>query len=204
MKKYILYSTSGGSWVQKEADIFAKEISKTKGRGDVEIEVVRKIPRIRPPLYYDADGDLKPSWDWFKDQFPKYDYDGVIFHMTKYYRKKWKIKSGQEGFIINGARNKDNRDYPEFWLCAEKGDMADHYVDLPQLRRLLYHEHAHFDEDLDDQIGNVLAQGSVHDFDYRLRRIDKYHYLVDYRGQAFKEKVNKLMNNIIKLVKKVI
>ena len=40
MKRYILYTTSKSSWFREQADIFAKEISKTKGRGEVVIEKV--------------------------------------------------------------------------------------------------------------------------------------------------------------------
>ena len=70
--------------------------------------------------------------------------------------------------------------------------------------RKLFHEHAHFDEDLDDDLGNVLTQTSVHDMDYKLKKIHLYHHLVDYRGQAFKESVQAVMNSVIKLAKRII
>lgn len=202
MKTYILYTTSTSGWYQEQADIFASEISKTKGRGEVNI-VVKNI-RIKdyPDLYVDKDGDILPKWSWFRSICRKNDYDGVILHFTPMYRKRWGIKSGQKGKIVNGSRNKDNREYPEFWVCSEK-EMSDGY-DLSQFLRLLFHEHAHFDEDLDDKLGNLLTQTSVHDFDYRLKKIHLYHYVVDYRGQNFKEKVNKVINDVVKLVKRFI
>ena len=40
MKTYVLYTTSKSKRVQEQADIFASEISGTKGRGEVKITVV--------------------------------------------------------------------------------------------------------------------------------------------------------------------
>lgn len=197
MKRYILYSTSGSKWFKEQADLFAAAISQSKGRGPVTIaEIVRKIPKD-VPIEIDSDGDLKPTWEWFTRTFPKGDYDGVIFHLTPYYRRKWGISSN-----IGGSRNAHNREYPEFWVCADKGEQSKGY-DISKFLRILFHEQGHFDEDLDDELSNILTQDSVHDFDYRLKRIHQYHLLVDYRGQAFKEKVNTVTNAVIKLFKKM-
>jgi hypothetical protein len=194
MKHYILYTTSKSAWIKEQAEIFAAEISKTKGRGEVKIEVVHKIPK-KIATRIDPKGQIKPVWGFF----PKDSYNGVIFHFTPYYRQKWRLAEA-----VNGTRNEDNLEYPEFFVCADTHVMAEGYEDLPEFLRLLFHEHAHFDEDLDDQLGNVLTQNSVHDMDYKLKQIHKYHYLVDYRGQALKEAVNKVMNDVIKLAKKFI
>lgn len=197
--KYILYTTTKISKkLRDEADIFASEISKTKGRGIVTVDIVQKIPRGIVPVEPDTDGDVRFTFDWFRQQFPKGDYDGVIFHFTPYYKRKWGMT-----YWVNGVRNKDNRDYPEFWVCCDLDEMADGY-DISKFLRLLFHEQAHFDEDLDDNLANILTQTSVHDMDYRLKKIHLYHYLVDYRGQNYKEQVNKVVNAVIKLVKKFI
>ena len=196
--KYILYTTTKISKkLRDEADIFASEISKTKGRGVVTVDIVQKIPRA-VPVEPDIDGDVRFTFDWFRQQFPKGDYDGVIFHFTPYYKRKWGMT-----YWVNGVRNKDNRDYPEFWVCCDLDEMADGY-DISKLLRLLFHEQAHFDEDLDDDLANILTQTSVHNVDYRLKKIHQYHYLVDYRGQIYQEQVNKVVNAVIKLVKKFI
>ena len=113
---------------------------------------------------------------------------------------------------INGSRNGNNKDYPEFWLsCDTSPEPAEGYeytvlsrFVVTEYLRLLFHEHAHFDEDLDDKVGNLLTQTSVHDFDYRLKKIHLFHYVVDYRGQDFKDKVNKILNKVIKLAKRFI
>lgn len=199
MKKYILYTTSKGSWIKDEVVAFCKAISKTKGRGTVELgDVVFKKPNT-VKVVRDDDGDIKPSWEWFRSTYPKGDHDGVIVHMTDYYKRKWGITN-----TINGSRNPDNTDYPEFWICAERNEKADGYKDLTEASRLLFHEHGHFDEDVDDAYSNILTQDSVHKTDYYLKQIDKYHLLVDYRGKFLKEKVNELINQVFKLAKKII
>ncbi len=200
MKTYILYTTSKSARVQEQADVFASEISKTKGRGLVRVLVVHKLPK-RAVTAIDADGHKKPTWDWFRSTFPKGDHNGVIFHFTPYYRAKWGITT-----TINGARNPDNRDFPEFFICDDLSvKAAPSYPEwVTGFLRKLFHEHAHYDEDLDDELGNVLTQTSVHDMDYKLKKIHLYHYLVDYRGQAFKESVQAVMNSVIKLIKQYV
>ena len=197
--KYILYTTSQVSWYQEQADIFAREISKTKGRGDAKAVV--KTERIKDVVVgKDNDGDIKPTWEWFTKTFPKGEYDGVIFHFTPYYRKLWGVTGS-----IGGARNPDNKEYPEFWICADKGALASDYPEwVTDFLRKLFHEHAHYDEDQDDTVGNILTQNTVHDIDYKLKKIHQYHHLVDYRGKALKETVNKLLIQVIKLAKKYI
>lgn len=195
---YILYTTSRPKWYQEQADIFAREISKTKGRGEVKITVVRKAVKT-VKLSTDSDGDFIIDWKWFQATFPQYIYDGVIFHFTPTYRRKWNIDSS-----INGARNQSNRDYPEFWICCDQGEMAKGYDNLYEFLRLLFHEHAHYDEDVDDMVGDKLTQNTVHDVDYKLKQIHKYHLLVDYRGQAIKQGVMKVMTAVIQMAKKYI
>lgn len=199
--KYILYTTTKISKKLKtQVDFFASEISKTRGRGEVTVDIVQKIPRGIVPVQPDTDGDIRFTFDWFRQQFPKGDYDGVIFHFTPYYRSKWSMTKK-----VNGVRNKDNKDYPEFWVCDDLKEKAVAYPDhITNFLRKLFHEQAHFDEDQDDSIANILTQDSVHDFDYRLKKIHLYHYLVDYRGRAYKNKVNNVINQVIKLVKKFI
>lgn len=196
--KYILYTTSTSNVVQPLVDVWAKEISKTKGRGEVIVTVVRKIPKnVEREL--DADKHWKFPWGWFATTFPRGEYDGVIFHFTPYYRRKWKLTES-----INGSRNTHNTVYPEFWVCASPTAWAKGYENVLEIHRILYHEQAHYDEDVDDAVGNVLTQDSVHTVDYILKQIDKYHLLVDYRGQALKHAVNKALVAVIKFAKKYI
>ena len=212
MKTYILYTTSKSKRVQEQADIFASEISKTKGRGEVQIKVVyKKAPRKITMVLRD-DGYYMPSWEWFNAALPRLDYDGVIFHFTTYYRSKWGIK-GKKG-PVGGSRNLDNKDFPQFWVCDdlaevpahgyEKEKIYDTDIIVTDFLRKLFHEHAHYDEDIDDTVGDILTQHSVHDTDYKLHQIHLYHYLVDYRGKKLKEDVAKVMAATFKLVKKFI
>ncbi len=197
MKTYILYTTSRPTTYQKRADAVATEWSKTKGRGEVEIVVTRVKP-VKPKVVVDADGDRTIDWAWFSQQYPN-THDGVMYHFTPHYRKRWGITES-----INGSRNSANRDFPQFWVCCDADAMAKGYADLGEFERLMYHEHAHFDEDQDDTVGNVLTQDSVHIVDYRLKQIQTYHLLVDYRGKALKEAVNRVVNSVIKFAKKYI
>jgi hypothetical protein len=204
MKTYILYTTSKSNWIKEQADIFAKEISKTKGRGEVKITVVTNKLPTPPKMVLRPDGYYMPSWEWFSTNYPKGDFDAVIAHFTPYYRTKWGIK-GSKG-PIGGSRRSENKEYPQFWVCADLAtEPADGYPEwVNDFLRKMFHEHAHYDEDQDDTVGNVLTQNSVHDVDYKLKKIHQYHYLVDYRGKDLKEKVNKLVTQIIKLAKKYI
>lgn len=208
MKTYILYTTSKSKRVQEQADIFASEISKTKGRGEVKIKVVNKRPSWCDRAV-DADGHNKPTWEWFNNMFPKDDYDGVVFHFNTRQRKDWQITP-----TINGARNPYNKDIPEFWICDdlsvkpadgyEKERIYDTDIVVTNFLRLLFHEHGHYDEDVDNTVGDVLTQDSVHDTDYKLKRIHLYHYLIDYRGKELKEQVAKVVSAVFKLAKKFI
>lgn len=213
MKHYVLYTTSKSKWVQEQADIFASEISKTKGRGEVKITVVpNKLPR-KPVMVLRADGYYMPSWEWFKTAYPKKDYDAAIAHFSPYYRTKWGIKS-PTGSVIGGSRNPDNKDIPEFWVCDdlsplpakgyEKATIYNTDIVVTDFLRKLFHEHAHYDEDVDDSVADVLTQDSVHDTDYKLKQIHLYHYLVDYRGKKLKEEVAKVVAAVFKLAKKFI
>lgn len=196
MKIYILYTTSRPAVYKDRAMAVAKAWSQTKGRGDVEIVVERIRPK-QPKIITDKDGDRTIDWDWFTDTYSKKEYDGVILHFTPYYRKKWGIKQS-----INGYRNEKQREWPQFWICCDSDQIAKGYKNLGEFERLMFHEHGHFDEDQDDAVGNVLTQDSVHKVDYELKEIHMYHLLVDYRGKAIKEAVNKVVTNVIKWAKK--
>lgn len=214
MKTYILYTTSKSTRVQEQADIFAGELSRTKGRGEVRIKVVtNKLPRP-PKMVLRSDGYYMPSWEWFNASLPLLDYDGVIFHFSTYYRSKWGIKSPKKDTVIGGSRNSDNKDFPQFWVCDdlspepakgyETAKIYDTDIIVTDFLRKLFHEHAHYDEDVDDTVGDNLNQDSVHDMDYKLHQIHLYHYMVDYRGKELKEQVAKVVSAVFKLVKKFI
>jgi len=220
MKTYILYTTSKSKRVQEQADIFASEISKTKGRGEVKIKVVtNKLPRP-PKMILRPDGYYMPSWEWFNATLPRLDYDGVIFHFSTYYRSKWGIKSPKntvvspKNTVVGGSRNPDSKDFPQFWVCDdlspkpadgyEKERIYDTDIVVTNFLRLLFHEHGHYDEDIDNTVGDILTQDSVHDTDYKLHQIHLYHYLIDYRGKDIKEQASKIVLAVIKLAKKFI
>lgn len=197
MTTYILYTTSRPATYQKRADAIAAEWSKTKGRGDVEIVVIRVKP-VKPKVLLDVDGDRTIDWVWFSEHYLN-THDGVIYHFTPHYRKRWGISPS-----VNGSRNQNNRDYPQYWVCCDANAVAKGYGGLGEFERLMYHEHAHYDEDQDDAVGNVLTQDSVHTLDYKMKQIHLYHLLVDYRGKALKEAVNKAVLAVIKFAKKYI
>lgn len=198
MTTYILYTTAPARTYQARADVVADAWSQTKGRGPVEI-IVKQVRPKKPRLIKDNDGDTIIDWTWFATEFDAYPYDGAFFQFTPRQRKAWGITSS-----INGCRNRSNREYPQFWLCCDAKAMAKGYTDLGEFERLMYHEHAHYDEDVDDMVGDNLSQDSVHDVDYKLKQIDKYHLLVDYRGQALKHAVKKVMSAVVKFAKKYI
>lgn len=212
MKTYILYTTSKSPRVQEQANIFAREISKTKGREEVKV-VVQYKKAVTPDMILRKDGYYMPSWDWFRKTYPKGDYDAAIAHFTPYYRAKWQI-SGKEGFDIGGSRNPDNKEYPEFWVCDdlspepargyESAKIYDTDIVVTDFLRKLFHEHAHYDEDIDNFVGDSLMQASVHYTDYKLKKIHYYHYLIDYRGKKLKEDVARIVAATIKLFKKFI
>jgi hypothetical protein len=193
--KYVLYTTAQPSKVQPLADWWARELSKTKGRGEVTVKVVRRVPRS-VKIELDPDKHRKFKWDWFTNNFPAGDYDGVIFYFSPYLRRKWKMTN-----TINGSRNPNNRKYPEFWICCDLPQKAKGYDDLLEIHRLLFHEHGHYDEDVDDNVGDKLNQDSVHQVDYTLKKIHQYHLMIDYRGQALKHKVDQVVRDVTKKVK---
>ncbi len=213
MKHYVLYTTSKSKVVQEQADIFASEISKTKGRGEVKITVVTNKLPPKPPMVMRADGYYMPSWEWFAATYPKGDFDAAIAHFTPYYRTKWGIK-GKDGHVIGGSRNPDSKDIPMFWVCDDllpesaKGYENERIfgtdIVVTGFLRKLFHEHAHYDEDVDDTVGDNLNQNSVHDMDYKLHQIHLYHYMVDFRGKDLKEQVAKVVAAVFKLAKKFI
>jgi len=197
--KYLLYTTSSSSWYQKQCDIIAKEWSRIKGAEPVSIEVRTGIKpyNVREHIVLDKDGHFKFGWEWFERTFDHPDYDGVFFHFTPYYKRKWGISEE-----INGAKMTSRKDKPLFWLCANKGEWAKDYAMLYEFDRLMYHEMAHFYEDLDDNLGNKLQQESVHITDYKLHKIHYYHLFIDLRGLELRRKVDRLIIKIINFVNK--
>ncbi len=198
--QYILYTSSRSRKVRQDALVFAEALSETKGRGKVTVEVVYKQPPRKAVTFKDEEGDIKPRWEWLRQYFPVGDYDGVMVHFTDSYRKKYGLKSDKKGFLIGGSRNPDNVDYPEFWICTDVNKPAIGYPpEVSNLLRLLFHEHGHYDEDIDNAVGDKLTQDSVHLVDYQLKKAHLYHLLIDYRGQAIKQGVKKVTNQVSKL-----
>ena len=193
--KYILYSTSKSYWYQEQANIAAQYLRKTKGREDLDIVVEYVKPPRYPQVIKDKAGNVRLNWDWFDQTFDKGEYDGIGFHFTPYYKRKW-------GLTKSGNKNPKNKDTPQFYFACEK-EMAEGY-DFSNFVRLLIHEISHFDEDLDDNNGNRLQQESVHIVDYKLKQIHLYPQLVDYRGYLLKRKVNALVNKVIDFVRNAI
>lgn len=188
-----IYTTASSKWYQQEADYVASVISTTLPCSFV-------VKRIKAPMnpitLVDSEKDTRFAWDWFTKQFPL-ETDGVAFHFTSYYKKKWRLTK-------NGSKNTLNKTYPEFWLCANKGEMAKGYENLSEFARLLFHEMGHFFEDLDDAFGDKLVQESVHVTDYQLKKIHLYHTLIDFRGFELKQKVSRLVRTIMQYVQKAL
>lgn len=192
--KYILYTTSHSQWYKQEALKAVHFISKAKGLGSLSVEVRHIKAPENPKTYIASDGNKKLDWEWFHKRFPPE--DGVFFHFTSFYKKKW-------GLTVSGSKNTFNKDYPEAWFCTDKSQ-AKGYLFISDFVRLFVHEWAHFAEDLDNTIGDTLPQESVHRWDYTLKSIHLYPELVDMRGYLLKRKVNKLMSQVISLAQKVI
>jgi len=197
--RYVLYTTESPAWYQERANNVAKAWSQTKGRGECTIEVKRIAAPKTVERVVDELGNNRIAWDWFRTYFPKEDYDGVFAHFTPTQRDAWKL-TRKDGKSFGGSRNGHNREYPEFWVCTRKEGRAGY--DISNFERILYHEMAHFDEDLDNDNLNLLTQTSVHTVDYELQKIHLYHLLVDYRGYHIKQAVNRIMVKIINLAKK--
>jgi hypothetical protein len=195
--RIIVYTPSKSDWYQKEADKVAKIFKKKIPEFEIDI-VYRNIPKEAVTLV-DSDGDTRPSWDWFTNTFPlPEDYDGVGVHLASFHYRRWDING------IRGSKNTINKDYPEFWFYAKRGEQAPGYEDLSQFARLLLHELSHFFEDLDDLYGDKLAQQSVHIADYNLKAIHMYPLLIDYRGYILKLQVSKIINRVINFARKIL
>jgi hypothetical protein len=189
---YTLYTTTSSKWYREQAIIAAEYLNKTEGR-DLKIKMVHVKPPRGIQTIVDSDGDIRFSWDWFTAHFPN-EKDGVGFHFTPYYKKKWRLAKR-----INGTKNTRNKDYPEFWMCTGKEDVEGY--EFSNFVRILIHEISHFDEDLDDRNGNRLVQESVHIMDYKMKKIHLYPLLVDYRGYLLKRKINKLTNQVVDFIR---
>lgn len=196
--KYTLYTTASSDWYRKKCIKIAERLSNTKGRGEVSFEIIEIEPPQLISLVKDNQGHVRFDWNWFGFNFPTNRTSGAFFHFTPSYKRKWGISPE-----INGSRNSDNKDYPEFWLCCAQ-EKADGYADLSNFERLIYHELGHFDEDLDDDKGDLLPQDSVHTWDYDLKQIHNFHILVDYRAQSLKEKIRQLFISMIDYATQII
>lgn len=173
-------------------------LNKSKGRENLKIDVVHTNTPRKPQTTVDKDGDRRLNWDWFTQYFDKGDYDGVGFHFTDYYKDKWNLS-------VRGSKNSLNKDYPQFFFACGKEEAPTGYPDsISNFVRLLIHEISHFDEDLDNELGDGLPQKSVHIWDYELKAIHFYPQFVDYRGYNIKKKVNKLVSDVINFVSKVL
>lgn len=201
--KYIIYTTTKPSSIETHVKHWAKQLEKSKGRGKVEYDIVQKRVDSVDIIY--SNKHWRINWDWFTSRFPKGDYDGVIFHFTSYYKKKWQISSKLNGSMY------ENAGYPCFWICCNPNDKADDYeeaffivdkevVYVNEFLRLMFHEQAHFDENLDDLIGNQLKQESVHLLDYKAHAIHRYPELVDFRGYNIKILLEKVIRRLIELL----
>lgn len=194
--KYLIYSTSRSSYYQTEANKAALWLSQSKGR-DVQIDVVyKKLPK-KIVIFKDKDNDVRLSWDWFNETFDLKDYDGVGFHFAKSYKKKWKL-------TVSGSKNSFNKSYPQFFFSCDKEKAPGYPDSISNFVRLLIHEISHFDEDLDNDSGNVLTQDSVHTWDYKFKAIHHYPRFVDYRGYIIKRRAKKLLEKTIQYAKTII
>lgn len=195
---YVFYTYSRSTLLPSIVQTFASSISTTKGRKPVTVTIIRKsYPRTAKTMK-DSDGDVVLDWQWLRERFPRGTYHGVIVHLSPAHRKQYRLPSK-----INGVRNRNNLLYPEFYVIADPAIQAKHYP-FSDLLRLLYHEQAHYDEDIDNSVGNKLDQDSVHKYDYEKHLIHEYHTMVDYSGQALKDRVHWVVNAVVQLAKKVL
>lgn len=182
--KITIYTTSPSKWYRTKAknveNAYAPYFPLTFTFKTID------VPK-KPVFKVDKDGDKCLDWDWFNQTFQG---DAKGFHFDKKTAKKWGIKLG-------GQRNSNSKDFPQFWLTCDK-EKAKGY-DFSNFERLLYHEPAHFWEDIDDKYGNKLVQGSVHHADYDLKKIHEYHLGVDFSLLTNEGKVSFLKGLLAKL-----
>ena len=162
----VIYTTSSDKWYRTKAKNIEKAYAPLYPLTFTFITI--DVPK-KPVFKIDNSGDKCLDWEWFNTIFPSK--EGVGFHFDKKTARKWGIKLG-------GQRNSDAKDYPQFWITCGK-EKAKGY-DFSNFERLLYHEIAHFWEDIDNNYGNKLFQNSVHHFDYDLKEIHEYHLGVDF------------------------
>ena len=161
-----IYTTSKSKWYRDEA----REVEKAYANFFPLTFTFIDINEPTPVFKIDKDGDKVLDWDWFTKTFPA---RGACFHFNKKFARKWKIALG-------GQRNSYSKESPQFWVTADR-EGTEGYT-FSNFRRLLFHESAHFWEDVDNEIGNALIQSSVHNFDYKLKQIHKYHELVNFKA----------------------
>lgn len=162
-----IYTTSKDKWYRSRATRIEKAY---KPYYPLTFTFVYVDAPKNPVFNIDKDGDKCFNWEWFSKTFPKVD-GGVAFHFNKKYARRWGIKLG-------GQRDSNHKDVPYFWLTADKEGREGY--DISNFERILYHESAHFWEDLDNDYGNKLVQDSVHHTDYILKKIHKYHESVNF------------------------
>jgi len=163
----LIYTTSSDPWYRDKAKLVEKAYAPYFPLTFTFLTIEAPTD---PVFRIDSDGDKCFNWDWFNDTFPKTS-GGVAFHFNKKYAKKWGIKLG-------GQRDSNHKDVPYFWLTADK-EKAKGY-EISNFERLLFHEPAHYWEDIDNDYGNKLVQDSVHHADYDLKTIHRYHESVNF------------------------
>ena len=180
-QRAIIFTTSKGTWIEKNLPFILEQLNKTKGRTVESIDVQTVYP-ISPLTFKDSDGDTRISWDWFEKHFTEQSdgYSVVIFHFTEYYKKKWNLSKH-----IGGTYRNDSDCIMEFWLCADNKDNAEGY-DFDQFTRRMFHEWSHGDSYF---AGLPENSGGVHFWDYRLKNIHELPEIVNYTLYNLHKKV---------------
>lgn len=179
--KIKIYTTTKSKWFRKDLELIKKTLLTTYGRGTITFDIESISPPTEVPTIRDKDGDVRPSWDWFHDRFYDEEYNCVVLHISKYYKKKW-------GFSprISGTYRRDNDDLLEFWLCADRFQIAKHYP-FSEFARIFIHEMSHGDSHWTG------VKDKTHSFDYNLRAIDLIHSTYSYRTWNLKFKIRNLL-----------
>lgn len=173
MRKFTvkLFTTQKDGWeygkfpLNEIEDIFVKINSSIKGGQILELHM-QYINPVKLDVQVTKEKGMDMSW-FRKNLTPLADKGEniVVLHMTDKDRKRYGIRK-----TLNGQYSADNDDILEFWLCANKGEMAKHYRDhkkITEFRRVFVHELLH---------GFYRKTGvdteHVHFFDYNLRDVE--------------------------------
>lgn len=187
--KITIYTTSKSDWYKNEATYVERAYAPYF---PLTFDVVQIDVPSDPQFVLYKNGDKGLDWKWVTKTFPKVA-DGVGFHFGPVTAKKWRITLG-------GQRNSENKVYPEFWMTCSTRKAK--WYPFSSFIRILFHELAHFWEDVDNETGNTLNQVSVHYWDYDLKKIHEYHTHVNF--SRFKtDEVSKLKVLLASLVAKL-